>query len=193
MFKTSQTLKASALDAVANEFDLAAAANFDEQTFKAEEGQLKPIPKFSLEAYTGGKMIPNGFSSEVVVDLADIEFGRQVPVFLDHEVNGRGLVGHATPIVMEGRLVAQGVVSAETESARMVVESAKNGFPWQVSIGGGVKKKEFVKAGDMRTINGRDHMGPFYHLKARLQEMSFVPIGADSETSASIAAKKLGA
>lgn len=168
---------------------LQAKVAFDAESLQAAAaGGAPPIPTFQLEAYTGGKMQPPGFKYPIVVDLDDLQCAEQVPVFLDHEVSGRGLVGHASTSIKAGRLVAEGMVSAGTESAEMVVTSAKRGFPWQVSIGGSVRSKTFVQAGKAVHINGRTQQGPLFHVKAHVQELSFVPLGADSNTSAAIAA-----
>ncbi len=182
--RAKQVMRASRDDKAAFEFK--GNVSFGSNIAAAGDGDV--VPSFRLDAYTGGKMQPPGFSVPIVVDLDGLEAGSQVPVFLDHEISGRGLVGHANPSVINGHLFADGVVSADTDAANLVVKSAKRGFPWQCSIGGGVSKKTFVKAGETRTINGRVHEGPFFQVKAKLQEVSFVPIGADSETSASIAA-----
>lgn len=49
-------------------------------------GQGGGVPRFSMVAYTGGKMQIAGFPQPVVVDLAGLEIPAQnLPIRLDHE------------------------------------------------------------------------------------------------------------
>ena len=67
--------------------------------------------------------------------------------------------------------------------------SSKNGFPWQASIGASVEEFEFVKEHQKVMVNGKEHMGPLnVARKATLGEISFVDLGADGQTQATIAA-----
>lgn len=133
-------------------------------------------------------MRPVRFSRDVVFDLSSSE-AKQVPIFIDHDTSGHGLVGHADTTHDGRSLSANGVVSAATESARIVVDSAKKGFQWQASIGATIKSKKFIEAGKSVMVNGRLQDGPFDLIKGQHHEISFVPIGADSTTSAQIAAE----
>ncbi|MFM7975393.1 MAG: hypothetical protein ACKO8U_10000, partial [Pirellula sp.] len=100
-------------------------------------------------------------------------------------------VGHTDSIRVEaGQLVATGVVSRDTPAAREVVVSSKNGFPWQASVGTGVDEFEFVKEGQKVTVNGNQYNGPVNVIRrSSLGEISFVDLGADGATSASVAAQ----
>ena len=64
-------------------------------------------------------------------------------------------------------------------------------FPWQASIGAQVGAVDFVQAGKSVTVNGRTFDGPV-HVARRtvLGEISFVDLGADGNTSATITAKE---
>ena len=67
--------------------------------------------------------------------------------------------------------------------------SARNGFPWQASVGAGVEEFELVKDNQQVLVNGRTFTGPLNVVrKATLGEISFVDLGADGRTSASVAA-----
>jgi hypothetical protein len=91
--------------------------------------------------------------------------------------------------VEAGRLLASGLVCRDTAAAKKVVASARNGFPWQASIGAAVEEFEFLKENQTTVVNGRDLAGPLNVIrKATLGEISFVDLGADSQTSASVAA-----
>jgi hypothetical protein len=154
-------------------------------------GDNKEVPKFSMVAYTGGPMMIEGFPNPVVVDLEGLAIDRQdIPIRLDH--NPRQGVGHTKRVAIEnGHVVAEGLISRDTSYARDVAKSASNGFPWQASIGAAVLKADFIPNGQTVQVNGRTFDGPLYVVRqAVLKEISFVDNGADSQTSAKIAAKE---
>jgi hypothetical protein len=157
----------------------------------AEEGQAdgRPkLPRFSMVAYTGGPMRIAGWRYPVIVDLAGLAIPSQSrPIRFGHDMQSG--VGHTDAIRIEdGRLVATGVVSRDTGAAREIVASARNGFPWQASIGAAVEEFEFVKENQKVLVNGRQFAGPVNVVrKATLGEISFVDLGADGATSASVA------
>jgi hypothetical protein len=147
------------------------------------------VPQFRMVAYTGGLMRIEGFPHPVVVDLEGLGIDRQdIPVRLDH--NSRQGVGHTHRVAVEnGSLIAEGLVSRDTSWARDVIRSGQNGFPWQASIGAAVIDAQFIPNGQNVTVNGRTFDGPIHVVrKATLKEISFVDNGADSSTSARIAA-----
>jgi len=153
------------------------------------------LPKFRLLAYTGGLLrgLPGFGDTPVVVALDGMTIPSQTrPVRHRHEP--REGVGHTTRIAIEGdKLVAEGVVSRDTAVAREIVASARNGFPWQASMGASTDELEFVERDTTVTVNGRTFKGPLYVArKTRLNEISFVDLGADSRARARIAAEGTG-
>ena len=168
--------------------DLVAAMQIDVAAADAGSGTLK-LPRFTMVAYTGGPMRIGGWRNLVVVDLAGLAIPSQSrPVRFGHDATSG--VGHTDRIAVEGgTLVATGVVSRDTVAAREIVVSAKNGFPWQASIGASVEQFEFVKETQTVLVNGREFAGPLNVVrKATLGEISFVDLGADGQTSARLAA-----
>lgn len=165
-----------------------------EQKIDAAAGDgAAPKPKFMMTAYTGAAIRQSAFRYPVVVELSGISIPSQKrPIRFNHD-SGSG-VGHTERIAVEGNeLIAEGLISRETEAAREVVASSKNGFPWQASIGATADEVVAVKAGDKVTANGRVFDGPLHLVrKSTLTEISFVDLGADDRTSASIAAKQEG-
>jgi len=140
-----------------------------------------------MVAYTGGPMRIAGWRYPVVVDLAGLAIPRQnAPIRESHGAR----VGHAESIrVEDGKLVASGVISCTGQVARELVADAKNGFPWQASIGATVEQFEFVREAQAAVVNGREFKGPVNVVrKATLGEISFVDLGADADSSASVAA-----
>lgn len=154
----------------------------------AEDGKPKGPPKFDVVAYTGGAMNVRGYDAPVVVDLSGMQFGNSLIANLDHDSSKR--VGHVTETnKADGQLKLGGVVSAATDAAREVVESAANGFVWQASIEAQPSKLIEVAAGKTVTVNGQEFDGPLYVArKSTLKGFAFVSHGADDNTSATIAA-----
>ncbi|MFN9929453.1 MAG: hypothetical protein ACK54T_02095, partial [bacterium] len=157
----------------------------------AAEGQSAPLPRFKMVAYTGGAMRVAGWRAPVVIDLAGLAVPSQArPIRFGHDpLSG---VGHTDSIRVEaGQLVATGVISRDTNAAKEVVASSRNGFPWQASVGASVEEFEFIKDNQKATVNGQELTGPVNVVrKATLGEISFVDLGADGRTSASIAARQ---
>ncbi len=155
----------------------------------AADGTPNALPRFQMVGYTGGPMRVAGWRHPVILDLAGLSIPSQSrPIRFAHDpLSG---VGHTDAIrVDQGQLVATGVVSRDTVAAREVVTSSKNGFPWQASIGASVEEYEFVKESQKVTVNGKQHPGPVNVVrKSTLGEISFVDLGADGATSASVAA-----
>ena len=157
-------------------------------TIQAADGD-GALPQFRMVAYTGGSMRIAGWRYPVVVDLAGLAIPSQNrPIRFGHDMQSG--VGHTDTIkIEEGRLTATGVVSRDTAAAKEIVISARNGFPWQASIGAGVEEFDFVKPNQKTIVNGREFSGPLNVVrKAVLGEISFVDLGADGQTSASVAA-----
>lgn len=154
----------------------------------AAEGDGRKLPRFTMVAYTGGPMRVGGWDAPVVVDLAGMQIPSQRrPIRLQHSPSEG--VGHSEKIeILNGELRAEGVISRATPAAHDVAESARNGFPWQASIGAGIRKYEFVKAGQGAIVNKKTFTGPLYIMRETvLGEISFVDLGADGNTSAVVA------
>ncbi len=142
-----------------------------------------------MVAYTGGPMRVAGWRNPVIVDLAGLAIPSQNrPIRFSHDMQSG--VGHTDAIKIDtGRLLAAGIVSRDTAAAREIVASSRNGFPWQASIGAGVEEYEFIKGGQKVLVNGREFLGPVNVVRRSvLGEISFVDLGADGQTSASVAA-----
>lgn len=157
----------------------------------AAEGGGNAIPRFMMIAYTGEPMTVEGWRHPVVVDLEGLSIPSQRrPVRFGHSIFAG--VGHTERIMVEGgRLIAEGVVSRDTDVAREIVASGKRGFPWQASIGAQVAQAEFIRNGKSITVNARTFEGPVYVARRTvLGEISFVDLGADGNTTATIAAQR---
>jgi hypothetical protein len=150
----------------------------------AAEGSL---PGFTLRAYNGG-LLQIGWGYPVVVDLAGMQVTKKSrPIFRDH--SPAKVVGHSTDITIDARkLTVAGIVSGTGPDAVEVVANAKNGFPWQASIGCSVLKAQFIEDKQSVEANGKTWKGPVYLVTACvLNEVSFVALGGDDTTSALVA------
>lgn len=144
-------------------------------------------PKVMGMAYGGGKMRLQGWKQPVVVDLAGMEIPETVPLLANHENRVASRVGMVSAKVENNTLVIEGEILAQSEQANEIVSQAKAGGDWQLSIHADVLDTELVKAS--RTVNGKEHQGPFYHVrKSTLREVSVIPLGADSTTRMKVAA-----
>ena len=189
MSKTMKSPSAIKAEENRNQLRLSATAVIDVDA-SAEGTSSGVLPRFRMVAYTGGQMRVAGWRHPVIIDLAGLSIPSQArPIRFGHDpLSG---VGHTDSIRFEaGQLVATGVVSRDTPAAREVVVSSKNGFPWQASVGTGVDEFEFVKEGQKVTVNGNQYNGPVNVIRrSSLGEISFVDLGADGATSASVAAQ----
>lgn len=145
--------------------------------------------RFSVVAYTGGAMRLSGWGEPVVVDLEGLEKSdRPIAVLKNHDPDQ--VVGHAEVQVTQQRVYLRGVVSGAGDAAREVIESSRRGFPWRASLGASVRAMEYVHDGEEVKANGRTFRGPVsVARKSELGEVSFVPVAADSATSATVAAR----
>lgn len=158
----------------------------------AGEEEENKLPRFEMLAYTGGMMDP-GWGYPVVVEVKGMKvLSKSVPIRLQHMVS-QGL-GHTDSVRKENyQIRASGVFSRDNEYSREVVTASKNGFPWQSSIGVSVKRHEFVEEGKKLRANGQVFEGPVFVVRESvLNEISFVELGADRETSARVAAELSG-
>jgi hypothetical protein len=155
----------------------------------AEDG--KPaLPKFTLRAYNGG-LLEIGWGSPVVVDLAGMQISAKPrPILKDHLA--AQVVGHSTEAINNLKnLILKGIASGTGPAAIEVIGNAKNGFPWQASIGCRVIKAQFIPEKQTVEANGRTFKGPCYYVpESSLQEVSFVALGGDDTTSALVASRQ---
>lgn len=147
------------------------------------------LKKFSGVAYTGGLMSV-GYGFPVVLDLTGIQQGgEQIAALMDHD--STQIVGHLKAEIGTRKIKVNGVLSGEgvTEAAAKVAALSANDFPWQMSVGVAPNKLDFVERDASAVVNGRTINGPAYIVRAGiLREVSFVAIGADSNTSGKVAA-----
>jgi len=147
-------------------------------------------PTVAINAYNGGPVRVGGYRHPVVIDLETLQTPTTIPLFRSHDAER--IIGHGQPIVAGNRLDIGGTISASTSDAAQVIDLAKGGFPWQASVGVDVTAKpQFLSDGESAVVNGSKVTGPAYVVRGgELYEVSFVTLGADRTTSATVAATR---
>jgi hypothetical protein len=170
------------------EIKLAAKVEFTGEEIIEARGETKKLPRFAMLAYTG-KAIQQPFG-KVVIDLATAEAPAQGNLKILHDHDARKVVGHGSAEIKDGQISASGVISGTGSAAKEVIETSGNGFPWEASVGGPIRRIEKVDAGEKVQVNGREFEGPLLVARGfKLKEISFVTFGADDDTAAQVAAK----
>jgi hypothetical protein len=156
-----------------------------------------PLPKFSLAAYNGGPMRLAGWKFPVVIDAAGaVGAAATIPVYFGHPAENapasemmETLVGQTPVICKDGRITACGDITGGSRTVREMQSQAAKGFKFQNSVHGLPTQAEFVAEGSSAMVNGRLVCGPVVVArKSVLDHIAILPLGADTTTSASIAA-----
>ncbi len=149
------------------------------------------LPRFEGLAYTGAPMKPEFWWHPVIIDLDGVKIPSQHrPVLRQHD--HQQIVGHTDKIDVDKKGIhVAGPISGEKQHADKVTVPASNGFQWQMSVGANPVRTEFLEAGESATVNGREVTGPMtISRETEIGEISFVPLGADGDTSATVAASQ---
>jgi hypothetical protein len=165
-----------------------------ELTITAAKDDGEGNRRFSMVAYTGGKMMVGGWYDPVIVDLNGLSIKARKPIFFGHQTYSLdSLIGQTDKIAVEGnRLIAEGEILGESETVKKVIALHDRGYNWQASIGAVVQEYKRLEKGEVIEVNGRRFSGPVTVVtKAALAEISFVMQGADDNTSAKIAANNV--
>ena len=160
---------------------------------KAADGEAAPGPKrFKIVAYTGAP-IRQGWSREpVVIDVSGMQLPKTVPVVIGHDYSLGSILGQGTPSIEGGQIIVEGEILAKNGNADQVLALAEAGYQFQASVGADVRRHQKIDADGVVQVNGQAHVGPVRVVKASsLREVSFVTLGADSQTSVAIAAEEV--
>lgn len=142
---------------------------------------------FSGVAYGGGVVTDHAAWDAVGFDLAGLTAAAPMPLLLQHDSDRViGVIDRAhndgSQLVIGGRLF-----TAADADARAVAAKADAGLPWQMSVGIWFDRIEEVAPGAAFSLNGGAHQGPAVVARqSRVREVSFVALGADSSTHASV-------
>lgn len=158
--------------------------------------------RLSALAYTG-EPVARSFGT-MVVDLSTVRLSdkrNRLPMLMRHSTGGMcdelqdSRLGHWDSIKLSDSGIYLAGELYDKPLANQVLEDARKGYPWEISVGLTDGSFERIPAGEKRTVNGRELVGTptddwgaggTYILRnARLREASLVEIGADPNTEAS--------
>lgn len=146
------------------------------------EGDEDP-KEFMITGYTGSS-IDTGYR-KIIFDVNGIKTKAKFPVLREHARDR--IVGYAVKAWNdESHLYIKGEFAKNTQDAKEVKSLAMEGFPWQASVGIWPEKIMVLDSDkESAHINGQDIQGPIeIWTESRVGEISFVSLGADSETAA---------
>ena len=158
-----------------------------------EDDDKKKQKRFDMTAYTGAIVNLGGY--DAIFSTSGIKLGEsKKPILKQHDHNQ--IVGYTESLTSDGaNLYAHGVLldGDSHPAAQEVISASAQGFPWQASVGLEIDESGIVNLqdGEELEINGLNVKGPLLVMnKTTLKEISFVPLGADSQTRVAVALAK---
>lgn len=141
---------------------------------------------FQVAAYTGE--VVDRWWGKLAIDISGIRAKKKMPILRDHD---RGkIVGYSLDSWADGSFNVSGQFSKITDEAKEVRGLAEEGFPWQASIGVKPLTVLEIKSGTSTVVNGKIVAGPAeIWVESEVYETSFVPLGADGNTSVAMLSK----
>ncbi|MHC1701790.1 MAG: hypothetical protein AB9900_12615 [Humidesulfovibrio sp.] len=151
---------------------------------QGEDGAAQEPDRFGILAYTG-KLIDWSWH-RFIIDLKGMKLAKaKVPCLHGHYSGS--IVGTVDKSSQDanGFFVSGEFSRVATSKGPEVLEHAREGFPWQSSIGVQGVKVLHVDKGATHKVNGQTVEGPCdVWLESTVFEVSFVPFGADDDTAA---------
>lgn len=147
------------------------------------EASIQDGNRFSGVAYSGG-IIPRW--GAMVIDLDTTKVEPSMPVMLDHEGAAASVAGvvESHTVDLTGLSVAGVLHTDVDEDAKAVVERARRGNRYQMSVGLYEYSEYFAREGERVSVNGRVFVGPLTVLKnGIIREVSITALGADRNTA----------
>ncbi len=140
-------------------------------------------PRFATLAYTGA--VVDCWDGRKVIDLKGMTLAKdKVPALLSHD--REGIVGFVDQFQVDANgFHVSGSFSEVSEEGIETLGLAREGFPWQASVGIHMLERTQIAAGQEKMVNGKLVSGPAeIWTKSQVFEVSFCPFGADSNTAA---------
>lgn len=134
--------------------------------------------RFSGVAYSGGVIPKFGKFGDAAIDLSNLQVSDRLFALINHDPNQRA--GHGKVWIDNNQLHIDGHFSKSTESGRQLAAEFRDGAPWQLSVGLQYDAHHPVEPVN---LNGQTMAVTTVFTKASIREVSFVPIGADPNTS----------
>lgn len=151
----------------------------------ADAGEGGGEARFTIAALSGKPIEGHWYWGNLAIELAGIKGKASVPVLVDHDVSLRVGVSDAREIDPRRGLVMSGKFLRQSALAQQVRNESKDGFPWEASVRLQPLRVERLGDGVEAEVNGHKVVGPGHIFRrSQLREVSFVALGADSNTSA---------
>ncbi|MBX3467178.1 MAG: HK97 family phage prohead protease [Planctomycetes bacterium] len=147
--------------------------------------------RFAMSPAYSGALFDFGWRSQAVIDLAGMEIPDSVPILLQHDASK--YLGRADKLKAGDVLNVEGHLF-DSDLANEVASLSDQGAQYQASVGIAINIDaiDYVAEESSAEVNGQTLQGPFVILrKTRLKEVSFVVLGADSNTSAAALSNEL--
>jgi phage head maturation protease len=145
--------------------------------------------RFSGVAYSGGLIPGYGNYGDAAIDLSSITLPEEVFALVDHDPGQRA--GKGSLAIIGNELVFSGELFKSTSAGQEVASLFAEGAPWQMSVGI-QSKPEYSKNPRIIAVNSQNLSLNTLFTHASVREVSFVPIGADPNTSVSVFSPALG-
>jgi phage major head subunit gpT-like protein len=146
-----------------------------------------------INAYTGGPIRQPWSEEDIYVDLQGITWtDKNLPINADHNTALSGILGNTTSVAVDAKegLVVAAFLNGIEDDCKKVIAHSIAGVQFQASIGAAALTSEYIRAGQVGTVNGRQVEGPAMIVrKTRLRHIAVVTNGADDNTMTKIAAQ----
>lgn len=139
--------------------------------------------RFRGVAYSGGTIPQYGPYGDACIDLASLVLpSGKLFALVDHDPTQRAGQFSAFMEMSSQSLIVEGELFASTDAGREVSALMAEGAPWQMSVGIQAESESSDKKRKVQ-CNGRELDVHTIFRNAALREVSFVPVGADPQTS----------
>lgn len=143
---------------------------------------------FEMVAYSG-KVVNHWWFGELIINLAGMEFPKsKYPILQDHDTSLKiGFVSKPKKIENELRFTDKEFTFVDTEESIRFREEAKQGFPFEASVGIRPTKIIRLEEGGKAEVNGNKVKGPIAIWDQSIfRETSVVVFGTDPNTSSKV-------
>lgn len=142
--------------------------------------------RFSGVAYSGGLIPQFGAFGDSAIDLATLQPAEKIFMLENHNPDKRA--GHGRVWVEGDQIRVEGQFARSTETGRQIAAEFRDGAPWQLSVG---LQYQAQRPREPVLINGQTLAVKTLFTHAAIREVSFVPVGADPNTSVAAFAAEL--
>jgi len=157
-------------------------------TFAVQRDAATP-QRFRGIAYSGGVIPQYGSFGDAAIDLSSVKLpDGELFALVDHDHTRRA--GKFRASLQDGQIIVDGEFFKSSKDGREVSELMAEGAPWQMSVGIQADIKRADKSSAIN-LNGKTLAVNTIFSNAALREVSFVPVGADPNTTVTAFSRNL--